>query len=114
MDADAAEDDSYLFPMSPQDEVSAYANGSSIDAEDEADADDAYFEGIYAIIMISGRLPDILNAYRPEATAHSGAASFEIPRAAAQALIDEISGADGVAINFFDERGTYALVYYTP
>ena len=92
----------------------------SVDAPDSAaiplpnETDDGYFDGIFAIIMITGEMPAALGIYMPENTADSGDSFYEIPRAAARALIDEISGLDGVLINIADEAGTKAWVYYTP
>ena len=71
--------------------------------------------GLYAIIIVSGEMPEILKKYDPVYPAVGGQMHYEIPRDAAEILIEEIKGQGGASIEYYDiESGAYALVYYTP
>ena len=111
---------SLLEPGSSDDDASdetvdtdedSYTNA---DSRNQESSPGAYFEGIYAIIMITGKMPDTLRQYDPIDSSFGGERYYEIPRDAAEALIGEISSRDDVLINTADESGTYARVYYTP
>ena len=84
------------------------------DPAEPASIFDSDSNNAYAVIMIIGEFPAILDGYSYSQTADSIARLYEIPFAAALELIGEISGKDGATINITDENGTYALVYYTP
>ena len=75
---------------------------------------DPNYDRYFAIVFVSGRLPDILKEYEPDNMASSGVLSFEIPRHALEALIEEAPGHDGITINPLNEDRPYALVLYTP
>ena len=75
---------------------------------------DSYFDGLYAVIMIRGTLPEAMRSQEPTSESSDGELYFEISRAEAEALIDEISGHIGVLINYHDSNGEHAQVYYTP
>jgi len=78
------------------------------------DSEASNFSGVFAIIMITGELPPLLEEYEPEEASDNGELYYEIPRAAAKALIEEISSRDGVVVNITDVTGDYAWVFYTP
>ena len=80
-----------------------------MEIEDESEPSD-----VYAVIIIYGDFPVFLMDYSPIHSSESGELSYEIPRAAAEALIIEITGRPGVAIRYVNLEGTTALVYYTP
>ena len=105
-------------PSETQSPADAPAPMMEMNTEEEAlgpgDEFDDFQEDVYAIIMITGELPELLEKYEPKDAADSGELFFEIPRAAAKALINEIGGSEGVVINIIDESAKYAWVYYTP
>jgi len=74
------------------------------------------FGDIYALIEITGELPEFLAAYDPEPTGDRTGLEmiYRIPRAVARELIDEISARDGVDIPVINEDSEYAIVLYTP
>ena len=73
-----------------------------------------YRDDVYAIIMITGELPALLEKYEPEDSSDSGELYYKIPLAAAKALIKEIADRDGAVVDIANENGSYAIVYYTP
>ena len=77
-------------------------------------SDDAYFDAIYAIIMISGRLPETLELTVPINSSAGGEAYYEISRIEAITLLDEIAGTEGVLVKLVGDNGTYAQVFYSP
>ena len=83
-------------------------------APDMDEPESVLLPGVYAVIMIRGKLPALLSEYEPEDAATGGVRFYILPRAAADALIAEISGSAGVSVNLSDENGEYAHVYYTP
>jgi len=74
------------------------------------------FSDAYAWIEITGELPKILGAYDPEPLDDwlSWEVYYEIPTDAAQKLIKEISGSDGVSVTYNYNNGKYAIVFYSP
>ena len=74
------------------------------------------FEGAYALIEISGELPELLNKY--EAMALDGRYNwdvyYEIPREEAQALIKTLAARYGTETDILNENSKYAIVLYSP
>ena len=102
-----------VAPDDAFDAVNEESNESTMDSDRDMSSD-VYFEGIYAVIMISGRLPVLLENYAPLNTSDNGDSYYEISRSDADALITEVSGNEGVLIMFHDDDGSYAQVYFSP
>ena len=72
-----------------------------------------YNDNVFALITICGGKPAALSGYTPLSIADNGEEYYEIPRAAAEALIMEVTEPGRIAVTYLNDNGTFAIVYYT-
>ena len=74
------------------------------------------FSGAYALIEITGALPELLTSYEPELLYDmpDWKMRFDIPRDTAQALIEEAGALGGISVTYFSEDSDHAVVLYLP
>jgi len=77
-----------------------------------------YIDGAYVQITVTGELPELLNDYQPQpfGSWFGWEMVFEIPREKVPALVEELSGREGVSITQSPDNSesTYAIILFSP